>query len=177
MSSPIDQDKDVAVGITLPLRLGNSGYFEQSYTTLEQVKSNVINLLLTIPGERYMQPDFGSNLYKHLFEQLDEFVIEEIQDSIKDALEIWLPFVIIEKLEVTDGGDLNDNQSYHTIKVSLDISIKADPDATANITFKALETGNISVESRSYYGSAEGQKSNKSMVETYKEVNRFSGNL
>ena len=72
MSSPIDQDKDVAVGITLPLRLGNSGYFEQSYTTLEQVKSNVINLLLTIPGERYMQPTFGSNLYSHLFEQFDD---------------------------------------------------------------------------------------------------------
>ena len=174
MALPIDQEKDVAVGITLPIQIGNNGYFNQSFTTLEQVKSNVINLLLTIPGERYMQPNFGSNLYKHLFEQLDENVEEEIKDSIIEALKTWLPFVNIENIEVSAGGDLTDEDSYHTIRVSLDISITADPDTTATITFKALDTGSVSVESRHYFGNGEGEKTTKSMVETYKDVNRFA---
>ena len=88
MPLPIDQDKDVAIGLTLPLRGGNNGYFEQSYTTMEQVKSNLINLLLTIPGERYMQPTFGSNLYSHLFEQFDEFVSEQIEVTYNASGEI-----------------------------------------------------------------------------------------
>ena len=70
--------------------------------------------------------------------------------------------------------DLTDEDSYHTIKVSLDISITADPDTTATITFKALDTGSVSVESRHYFGNGEGEKTTKSMVETYKDVNRFA---
>ena len=175
MPLPIDQEKDVAVGLSLPLQSGNNGYFQQTFTTMEQVKSNVINLLLTIPGERYMQPTFGSNLYSHLFEQFDEFVEEQIEDSIKEALKRWLPYVIIESLDVTDGGDLTNEDSYHTIKVSLTISITADPETFSVITFKALETVNVIVTSeRDGISDGTGIDGEKTMVEIYKSVNRWA---
>ena len=44
MPLPIDFDKDVAVGISLPIELGPNGYFRQTFTTIEQVSSNVISL-------------------------------------------------------------------------------------------------------------------------------------
>mgnify|MGYP000338746661 FL=1 len=33
-------EQDKSVGVTLPLRKGNNGYFEVSYTTKDQIKSN-----------------------------------------------------------------------------------------------------------------------------------------
>ena len=55
------------IGITLPIQDGNSGFFQQSFDTLTQVKSNILNLLNTRPGERRMQPTFGSNLWSIVF--------------------------------------------------------------------------------------------------------------
>ena len=34
-------EQDKSVGVTLPLRKGNNGYFEVSYTTKDQIKSNI----------------------------------------------------------------------------------------------------------------------------------------
>ena len=42
---------DIALGITLPIKLGKTGYFEQAFDTITQVKSNLINLLLTVKDE------------------------------------------------------------------------------------------------------------------------------
>tara|TARA_Y100000593_G_C4298546_1_gene332034 strand:+ start:395 stop:940 length:546 start_codon:yes stop_codon:yes gene_type:complete len=180
MPLPIDLNKDVAVGISLPIQgSSRSGYFNQTFTTLEQVSSNVINLLLTIPGERYMQPSFGSKLHEHLFEQFDQFVEEQIEDSITEAIQEWLPYVIIENLEVTDGGDLTNEDSYHTIKVSLTISITADPETHMNIKFRGLSSGTVvidEVSSPTSDGGAVSGDSKKinSTKDTYDKIKKHS---
>ena len=172
MPLPIDLDSDIAVGITLPIRgSSQSGYFNQSFTTLDQVTSNVINLLLTIPGERLMQPTFGSKLHEHLFEQLDEFTSEVIKDSIEESIKEWLPYVVIEELDVTDGGDLTDNQSYHTIRVSLTISITADPETHMTITLRSNpENGSVKIESISSNNLESGGGSKNSLGKSSKDT-------
>jgi uncharacterized protein len=85
------------IGITLPIRLGNTGYFEQSFDTLRQVKSNFINLILTRKGERVHQPEFGCDIHKYLFEQLIPENIEGARLSVVSAVAQWMPF-----LELTD---------------------------------------------------------------------------
>ena len=114
MPLPIDLNKDVAIGISLPIQAGMNGYFNQTYTTLTQVGSNLINLLLTIPGERYMQPTFGSKLHEYIFEQFDDYIEDGIIDSITRSIEEWLPYVQIHELTVIPDED------YHKIYVSLD---------------------------------------------------------
>ena len=54
------------IGITLPIQIGNMGYFQQSFDTLVQVKSNFINLILTRKGERVHQPEFGCGIHDYL---------------------------------------------------------------------------------------------------------------
>ena len=54
-----DNDPDSKIGIVLPIRLSNNGFFKQSETLLEQTISNLKNLLLTVKGERVGQPTFG----------------------------------------------------------------------------------------------------------------------
>lgn len=81
------------IGITLPLKLGNTGYFEQSFDTLTQVKSNFINLILTRRGERVHQPEFGCRIHEVLFEPLTEENIEIARLSVVQAVERWMPFL------------------------------------------------------------------------------------
>jgi phage baseplate assembly protein W len=94
-----------AIGITLPIQLGNTGYFEQSFDTLTQVKSNFINLILTRRGERVHQPEFGCRIHEYLFEQLTAENIEGARLSVVDAVERWMPFLELIQFELNAGPD------------------------------------------------------------------------
>ena len=79
--NPLDLNQNVAVGVVFPFN-GNA-VFNSSYTTQDQVKSNLINVLLTEPGERIYEPNFGVGLKKLLFEnQIKE---DELESRIKDC--------------------------------------------------------------------------------------------
>ena len=56
-----------AYGITLYVQRGTM--VSLAFTSFEQVKSNLKNLLLTRRGERIFQPNFGSGIHELLFEQ------------------------------------------------------------------------------------------------------------
>jgi phage baseplate assembly protein W len=88
------------IGITLPIRLGNTGYFEQSFDTLQQVKSNFINLILTRKGERVHQPEFGCDIHKYLFEQLTPETIQGARQSVINAVNQWMPFLELIRFEL-----------------------------------------------------------------------------
>ena len=62
--SPLDINKNVRVGVAFPLNDVN--IFKGTKTVKEQVKSNLINVLLTEPGERINIPNFGVGL-KNLY--------------------------------------------------------------------------------------------------------------
>lgn len=116
--------EDYAIGITLPIQIGNTA-FNQSFTTAEQVKSNIKNLLLTKKGERVMQPEFGSGLQELLFEFDDDLFAEKIEATITKTLEQWLPYVTAEKIEVEQS---NDNRNNNLVRVSITFSILNTPD-------------------------------------------------
>ena len=58
-----------ALGLKLPIKLGQDGYFDTNTTTIGQVSANIRNLLMTKPGERRFNNEFGSSLYELLFQQ------------------------------------------------------------------------------------------------------------
>ena len=65
--------EDYAIGLSLPIQIGNVA-FKQNFTEIEQLKSNIKNLLLTKRGERLMNPLFGTGVETLLFEPItDEF--------------------------------------------------------------------------------------------------------
>ena len=59
---PIDLQPKKALGVRLPFASVGSP-FTLNYTTKDQVKSNIINVLLTNPGERINEPLFGVGIY------------------------------------------------------------------------------------------------------------------
>lgn len=99
---------DYAYGITLPVKRGNTGFFEQSFSSFEQAKSNLLNLLLTKQGERVMQPNFGTGLHSLLFEPLTDDFENKLTDTITKSVSYWLPYINIEEIDVKMTDEMKD---------------------------------------------------------------------
>jgi hypothetical protein len=114
---------DYAIGISLPIQIGNTA-FNQTFTTKEQLRSNIKNLLQTKRGERLMQPEFGSGLDEILFEQIDDDTKIQIEDTITSTIDKWLPYVDIEEIIV----DINDRlKDSNTVNISLSFTSNGNP--------------------------------------------------
>jgi phage baseplate assembly protein W len=109
------------LGIGINTTSNSNGVFSVNYTTLTQAKDNLKNLILTRKGERLMQPEFGCDVWKVLFEQLDGMLIEtSIESSILDAVSIWLPYLNIDTIVFDyDENDIDNNRIALDIKFSL----------------------------------------------------------
>lgn len=114
---------DYAIGITLPIQNGNT-FFNQSFQTRDQVKSNIKNLLLTKKGERILQPEFGSGLQELLFEFNDDNLETKIEETITQALELWLPYVNVDSIDIEQTDELKDR---NRVNVSITFAIAGNP--------------------------------------------------
>lgn len=98
-----------AYGLKLPLQRGQNGYFEQNFTSFDQAKANLLNLLQTQQGERVMQPLFGTGLHSLLFEQMDDAEFKfRLQQVITENVNYWLPYINIEQIEVELTNQMKD---------------------------------------------------------------------
>lgn len=112
--------QDKSVGVSLPFTLGNNGFFAVTYTTKEQIKSNLKNLILTNRGERLMQPEFGCNLRQAIFEQIGPETYSYIRSEIESSIQRWLPYIIVNDVNVTSDATAKDN---NRINVTLDYTL------------------------------------------------------
>ena len=106
-----DTEKELdsfAYGITLPAKRGETGYFEQAFTSYDQAKSNLKNLLLTSEGERVMQPEFGVGLQRLLFEPLDGQLEQKLEEVITTKVNYWLPYITIDTIDVEMTDEMKD---------------------------------------------------------------------
>ena len=109
---PLDLTPSTGVGVSLPFN--GPGVFNTNYTTKDQTKSNLINLVLTEPGERAYKPFFGIGLNKLLFEQ--NISKEDLQERIQTAVsqDERLSRITISNINIDQ--DINAN----TIKVTIE---------------------------------------------------------
>jgi len=122
---------DFAYGLTLPVQRGNTGYFRQGFTSFDQAKSNLTNLLLTDMGERVMQPNFGTGIKSLLFEQATEDLEERLQLTIEESVNFWLPYINIGDIEITMSDEMRDNNRAD-VSISFTVGNSID---TQEITF------------------------------------------
>jgi len=100
--NPLDLQKNIVIGVSLPFNA--PGVFNKTYSTKEQTKSNLINLLLTDKGERIMNPEFGTDLRKSLFDNITNSSIEILSCFFKrgkrpECIKTWLDSWIAPYLE------------------------------------------------------------------------------
>ena len=68
----------------------------------------VRNIVLTTPGEKFFDPDFGSSVGEILFENVDEITAVSIEDEIKSSLKNYEPRV--ELIDVNVDANFDENQ-------------------------------------------------------------------
>lgn len=115
---------NVPLGITLPIKDGGVGFFEQTYDTFTMTKTNIINLLRTRPGERRMQPLFGCRLYNAVFEQNTDMLPEFITNLIKEDISNWISNVTVNKVDVKFfKNEESDDRDIYKIYVSVNFMV------------------------------------------------------
>jgi hypothetical protein len=127
-----DLNPNTYIGLSFPLRRDNNNDFAMTKNSLEQAKHNLKNLLLTSPGERAMQPDFGSNMRAVCFEQIDENLPVTIDKEVRDAVELWLPYIDIEEVNT-----LTEEQDQNKIHVEIKFSTTLSPQSKESVTIDA----------------------------------------
>ena len=115
------------ISVKFPLSLDvNDGAYTLNKTIKESVKQNFKNLLLTSPGERIMDPNFGVGLRNFLFENSDDFTSNDIESKIREQIDIYLPFIDILRINIINAqnaGPLFD-LGVNTISVSIEYHIE-----------------------------------------------------
>jgi len=120
------------LGIGINKNSDKGGIFAVNYTTLTQAKDNLKNLILTRKGERIMNPTFGCDIWKVLFEQMDSSLIEsKIESTILDAVSNWLPYLNIDEIIFDyDNTDIDNNR----INLELKFSLISNPNLGESVT-------------------------------------------
>ena len=67
----------------------------------------VRNIVLTTPGEKFFDPDFGSSVSEILFENVDDITVISIEDEIKNCLANYEPRVELINVNVDPNFDNN----------------------------------------------------------------------
>ena len=107
------------VSVLLPLNYSKEdGPYQLNKTIPDTVKQNLKNLILTVKGERIMDPLFGVGVYSLLFENYSQDVGIFFRTECIDQCKKYLPFIKIEEASLIESNS-NLNQFYIYIKYSI----------------------------------------------------------
>jgi phage baseplate assembly protein W len=90
-------------GPTVPMAQDASSGFTMNDTIQNTINQNLRMLLLTSPGERVMQPEFGVGLTRYLFETFDATVYANIQTRIQSQVATYIPAITISNISFDPG--------------------------------------------------------------------------
>jgi phage baseplate assembly protein W len=112
------------IGPELPLiRDKTHGLYGMITSYTEEVQQNFKNLLLTAPGERIMNPDFGVGLRHFLFEPRVN-VKPRIKQRIQAQVRKYMPFINIDRISFDSGlGDSVALEESPILSVAIEYSV------------------------------------------------------
>jgi phage baseplate assembly protein W len=99
----------ITYGLNFPFRDSRRGdYLELTELEAQQIKSDLIHLLLTRKGSRYFLPAFGTRLYEFLFEPFDGLTFDAIQSDIRDSVQQFMPNLLLNQITITPADPMEE---------------------------------------------------------------------
>ena len=86
---------------------------------LGAIRNSIINIFLTSPGDKLLNPEFGIDLRDYLFLAVSDTVAASIYDDIYNNITRFEPRITLNKLQVIPDYD---NQQY-TINMSISVPL------------------------------------------------------
>jgi len=108
----------------LPIQQSDEDGYALTKTVREAIKQNMKMLILTVPGERVMEPDFGVGLRRWLFRPLTPQTFEEIATAIRQQVNQYLPFVGFRGISI-ETADQDVSLGNNGIRIRIGYSVKA----------------------------------------------------
>ena len=84
-----------SIGVKLPIQKDSSDGFVTIKSIKEMFNQNLKMLILTIPGERIMDPEFGVGAQQYLFYGFNEGAQIKLDNSIREQVATYLPAIKI----------------------------------------------------------------------------------
>jgi len=112
---PNDLRPRVAIGVDIPF--SEPGVFTPNYQTRDAVKNNLVNYLLTNPGERIQNPTFGAGLREYIFTQIETGNFDFIKKDLQTKRNANYNKIRLEEINVFQ------NENENTININIDYSI------------------------------------------------------
>lgn len=133
---------DRFVGLQYPLIKTPRGVLAQK-KNVDQIKADLLQLLLTHPGERVMLPNFGTPLKELQFEPNDPLLAIQARQMIDNAIRTWEPRIVVQNIRVTSNPDssvLNQDDDLTNREHILFIEIEfVDPENISEIQALVLQ--------------------------------------
>jgi phage baseplate assembly protein W len=120
---PSKTQEDISARTALGISIPFSTLFNQTYTTRDATRNNLINYMLTNKGERPLNPLFGSDIRKKLFDPITQTVFAGLEIQIREEIETFFPLIDIENLSITANEDrniINLNLTYSVLNSEID---------------------------------------------------------
>lgn len=123
-------------GFTVPFEKasGSVGWLESTQTPYQAAIENVKSLLITNWGERPMHYNLGCNLAEFLFQPERTTTIKgQISDRVVSQMNLWLPFIVIDGLNVLFPADDPTQVPENGMKIQLAFHLTTNPNQIATI--------------------------------------------
>jgi len=128
---PRDLNKNTAIGVKLPFNA--PGVFYSTFSTKDQLRYNIVNLVLTSKGERVENPNFGTNVRSQLFQQIDPETFSDLEAGLVDDIQTYIPNIRVTNVQFSQTGEYNDNTLLVSITYVILISNEID---TVTVNFE-----------------------------------------
>lgn len=119
--------------VKLPLTYDKSedGPYALNKSLIETAKQNLKMLVLTNPGERIMNSDFGVGLSRLLFQPDTQDLREQIEERISSQIRKYLNYINVQEINISPVGSNEENTIFINIKYSIP-SLKVNDELNIN---------------------------------------------
>ena len=107
------------LAVKLPLSRNNKDGYSLIQTYDELAAQNLKMLVLTCPGERIMDPEFGVGARRFLFENMSQSTFRSFEVRLRQQQQKYLPYLKIENIEfLTSEVDQTLGDNFLGIRIS-----------------------------------------------------------
>lgn len=113
------ENKFLGTGWSFPPEFHSGGSEVIMVSGEEDIKQSIQILLSTSLQERVMNPDYGSELNRFLFEETNQGLISDIKSTVSDAILHHEPRILLNEVKL-DNSDLENGLILISINYTVD---------------------------------------------------------
>jgi phage baseplate assembly protein W len=101
----------------LPIRRDDVDGYRLIKSFKDLAQQNFKMLVLTAPGERIMDPEFGVGLRNYFFEQKTPSTYGEIESRIRNQVAAYLPYIKVMRVQFMEPKDIENALNLLSLKI------------------------------------------------------------